>query len=372
MRRAFCPTAKPASCAVGRVLSEPESGVGPTAAAGSPADVRSDPVPPERGRRGSFRALHERPEGIDAPDGRQRLAVPRNRPDRAVSAFRDIRATHAARPLRPIAERPRRNALERFHRDRDATALRGFGKFPTGPRDRPDGSGGAADRRTSRSRSAPIVPAVVRPTLPGRVGNLPAALRNPAGRAGPPRPAGRTRPVCNRGPGDGGGLPAAGTRRPIRSLCREDLEHVRHDSRHRTQARIPPMTPELVALALAGLLQCVQFVLVSAAVNRELGARVTLSPRDGVDLRTRVSPRTGRLIRALDNHFEGLILFTLAVVVVTLSGRAGALTAACAWAYLAARVLYVPAYAFGWVPWRSVIWSVGWLATLAMLLAALF
>ena len=30
----------------------------------------------------------------------------------------------------------------------------------------------------------------------------------------------------------------------------------------------------------------------------------------------RVSPRTGRLIRALDNHFEALILFSIAVVVV--------------------------------------------------------
>ena len=45
-----------------------------------------------------------------------------------------------------------------------------------------------------------------------------------------------------------------------------------------------------------------------------------------------------------------MILFTLAVVVVTLSDKASALTAACAWVYLAARVLYVPAYAFGLAP----------------------
>lgn len=131
------------------------------------------------------------------------------------------------------------------------------------------------------------------------------------------------------------------------------------------------MTPELTALTLAGLLQCVQFALVSVAVNREVGAKVTLSPRDGVDLRAMVGPRTGRLIRALDNHFEGLILFTLAVVAVTLAGKAGGLTAACAWVYLAARVLYVPAYWLGLVPWRSVIWMAGWGATVVMLLAAL-
>ncbi|MCX7646928.1 MAG: MAPEG family protein [Rhodobacteraceae bacterium] len=131
------------------------------------------------------------------------------------------------------------------------------------------------------------------------------------------------------------------------------------------------MTPELTVLALAGLLQALQYVLMAVPANRELGMRVTLSPRDGVDLRAMVSPRTGRLVRALDNHFEALVLFTLAVVVVTLSDRSTPFTAACAWTYLAARVLYVPAYAFGLVPWRSVIWGAGFLATLAMIVAAL-
>jgi uncharacterized MAPEG superfamily protein len=104
--------------------------------------------------------------------------------------------------------------------------------------------------------------------------------------------------------------------------------------------------------------------------NVELGTRVTAGPRDQ-DIRAQVSPRTGRLIRALDNHFEALILFTIAVLVVTLSGRSSAFTAACAWTYLAARLLYIPAYAMGLSPWRSVIWSVGWFATLAMILATL-
>jgi len=78
-----------------------------------------------------------------------------------------------------------------------------------------------------------------------------------------------------------------------------------------------------------------------------------------------------RLGRALSTHFEGLILFAIAVVVVSLSGTSGTLTAACAWVYLAARVLYIPAYAFAWSPGRSLIWAVGLLATVIMLLAAL-
>ena len=132
------------------------------------------------------------------------------------------------------------------------------------------------------------------------------------------------------------------------------------------------MTPELTALALAGLLQAMQFVVMSAAANRELGAAKTTGTRDDLNLQAELSPRAGRLVRALDNHFEGLILFTLAVVVVTLSEGSTALTAACAWTYLAARILYVPAYVLGLVPWRSAVWVVGFTATMLMILAALF
>lgn len=135
------------------------------------------------------------------------------------------------------------------------------------------------------------------------------------------------------------------------------------------------MTTELTVLALAALLQMVQYVLMSVPANLELGPAKTLGPRDpqrlGGDIRSLVSPRTGRLIRALDNHFEALILFTIAVVVVTLTEQSTPFTSTCAWIYIMARVLYIPAYALGISPWRSLIWLVGLSATLAMLLAAL-
>lgn len=130
------------------------------------------------------------------------------------------------------------------------------------------------------------------------------------------------------------------------------------------------MTAELTALALAGLLQMVQFILFAVPANIELGTRYTGGPRDRPPERP-LSTLTGRLQRAMNNHFEGLILFSLAVLVITASGQSTALTAACAWSYLAARILYIPAYAFGWRPWRSVIWAVGWFATLTMMVAAL-
>ncbi|MCH9824742.1 MAPEG family protein [Lentibacter algarum] len=130
------------------------------------------------------------------------------------------------------------------------------------------------------------------------------------------------------------------------------------------------MTPELTALALAALLQAVQFVLYAIPANLELGPGYTMSARDRPPSRE-MSARTARLGRALNNHFEGLILFTIAVLVVTLGQAASPFTAACAWVYLGARVLYIPAYAYDLRPWRSLVWAVGFFATLLMILAAL-
>lgn len=129
------------------------------------------------------------------------------------------------------------------------------------------------------------------------------------------------------------------------------------------------MTSELTVLALAALLAVAQLFLFAVPANLMIGSTYLAGPRDQ---KRELSGRPARLQRAFNNHVEGLVLFTVAVVVVTAGGQATGFTAGCAWAYLAARVLYVPAYAYGWAPWRSVIWGVGFLATVLMLLAALF
>ena len=111
------------------------------------------------------------------------------------------------------------------------------------------------------------------------------------------------------------------------------------------------MTPELQVLAFAGLLQGVQYVLMSVTASRDLGLGKTMSARDphrlGKPIGELLGVRAGRLHRATG------------------------LSAACAWTYLGARILYVPAYYFGLSPWRSIIWLVGFLATMAMLASAL-
>ena len=74
----------------------------------------------------------------------------------------------------------------------------------------------------------------------------------------------------------------------------------------------------------------------------------------------------------MNNHFEGLILFTIAVVLVVLGDASTAMTENAAWTYLIARILYVPAYAAGIFMIRSVVFAVGFTATLVMIVAALF
>ncbi|WP_238370979.1 MAPEG family protein [Heliomarina baculiformis] len=128
------------------------------------------------------------------------------------------------------------------------------------------------------------------------------------------------------------------------------------------------MTTELTVLTLAALLQFVQFLIYSVLANKQVGPKKAMGPRD---TKIELSGYAGRAQRALNNHFEGLILFTIAVLVVTLGGQSTGFTQGCAWVYLVARVFYVPTYLMGLTPWRSVIWTFGLGATVLMLLAAL-
>ncbi len=129
------------------------------------------------------------------------------------------------------------------------------------------------------------------------------------------------------------------------------------------------MTPELTALALAGILQLLQLMIYVIAGDRQIGLKTAMGNRDDKPELTGIP---ARLQRAYNNHFESLALFTIAVIVITLSNQSSPLTQCCAWIYLAARILYIPAYIFGLSPWRSVIWTVGIGAAALMLLATLF
>lgn len=128
------------------------------------------------------------------------------------------------------------------------------------------------------------------------------------------------------------------------------------------------MPVEVQVLAYAALLAMAQLILFAVPANRELGVDYTAGPRDQ---RRELSGAPARLQRAFQNHLEWLALFTIAVIVVVLGNASTVATETAAWVYLVARILYVPAYVSG-VPFlRSIIWAVGFFATLTMIVIAL-
>ncbi|MDO8034609.1 MAPEG family protein [Janthinobacterium sp. SUN128] len=81
---------------------------------------------------------------------------------------------------------------------------------------------------------------------------------------------------------------------------------------------------------------------------------------------------TGRLRRAQANLFETLPLFAAAVLIAHVTAQESALTLYGAALYLAARVLYLPLYAFGVPVVRTLVWCVSIAGLLMLFWAILF
>lgn len=128
------------------------------------------------------------------------------------------------------------------------------------------------------------------------------------------------------------------------------------------------MTTELTILAWALLLAILQIALAGALSTRERGIQYNMSARDGKA--PEPGPVTARVQRALANLLETLPLFAAAVLAAHVAGREGALTVLGCQIYLAARVIYVPLYAFGVPALRSLVWLAS-MAGLLMILVAL-
>ncbi len=129
------------------------------------------------------------------------------------------------------------------------------------------------------------------------------------------------------------------------------------------------MTTELTALGWTLVLTIVQIFLHAGARNRETGLAYNAGPRDGGAPPEGVV--TGRLRRAKENLYETLPLFAVTVLIAHVIGRESHTTAVAAWVYLAARIVYVPLYAFGVPGVRTLAWGVGMAALAAYLWAIL-
>ncbi|MCA2012706.1 MAPEG family protein [Cereibacter sphaeroides] len=129
------------------------------------------------------------------------------------------------------------------------------------------------------------------------------------------------------------------------------------------------MTPELAALSALALLHFATIFIAQRFLTRDIGTEGNTGTRENLD--AQLAPVTLRLRRATANFTENVGPFIIAIVVVVLAGKTSTATAVLAWVHVAARVLYVPAYALAWVPWRTLIFGVGMLSTLALLVLGL-
>jgi len=85
-----------------------------------------------------------------------------------------------------------------------------------------------------------------------------------------------------------------------------------------------------------------------------------------------VSAVAGRLERASRNFMETFPFFAVAIVLCALAGRHNWATIWGAQVYLAARVLYLPLYAFGVPGVRTLVWLVATLSIILLLVALLY
>lgn len=127
-------------------------------------------------------------------------------------------------------------------------------------------------------------------------------------------------------------------------------------------------TDELSLLALYGLFTAITLVVQATGAFNQLGMAYLLSSRD--EGRT-VSGMAARLERALWNAISAMALFAPAIFILEARDAFTAWTLAAAQAFLVARIVYVPAYAFGIVGVRTLAWTVGFAATIYLYFAAL-
>lgn len=124
----------------------------------------------------------------------------------------------------------------------------------------------------------------------------------------------------------------------------------------------PPLTlgglsPELTALVLAVIVGFIQLSAAAIAVTVERGSKWNMGPRD--ETMPPPGALAGRLDRAYRNFMETFPFFAAVILAAVASNRLSTATTLGSELYLIARILYIPAYAFGISGMRSAIWMTG-------------
>ena len=125
---------------------------------------------------------------------------------------------------------------------------------------------------------------------------------------------------------------------------------------------------ETTILATYGLLVMITILLQVLGATRQLSLGYLLSTRDEVRSTTGM---TARVARALENSITAMALFAPAVLILAALEQTSPASLLSAQVFLIARIIYLPAYAFGLKGIRTVAWLVGFAATAALYLLAL-
>jgi len=127
---------------------------------------------------------------------------------------------------------------------------------------------------------------------------------------------------------------------------------------------IEGMTLDLWAVFVTLILAMVQIGVQSVVTVIQAGGKWVAGPRDTPFEVTGVS---GRLVRAHRNLLEIIPQFFAVIFLVHIADVNGVLSVYGAWIFVTARVLYVPAYAWGPIGLRPLFWQGGQLGILIIL-----
>ena len=126
---------------------------------------------------------------------------------------------------------------------------------------------------------------------------------------------------------------------------------------------------EIQMLCWAVVLGLAQLIVATTLATKDQGLAYNMSARDLPA--PPVSPLAARMLRAFANFRETFVYFAVAVLVVTVLGKANATSALGAQIYFWARLVYVPVYAAGIPVVRTLIWGASIAGLVMVLLAAL-
>ncbi len=128
------------------------------------------------------------------------------------------------------------------------------------------------------------------------------------------------------------------------------------------------LTSELSILLIYGLVTAITLGLKTTGMMASIDMGYLLSSRD--ETRT-LQGMLGRLDRALNNSVVALALITPPILIIALRDQSSAQSLLAAQVFLAARIVYLPAYVLGIIGVRTLVWTGGFLATLVLYFLAL-